>query len=53
LKLLLLDPDRACKLGQEGREGMQAYYDVKKTAADFMILLEKTIDSQAVFRIAL
>jgi glycosyltransferase involved in cell wall biosynthesis len=40
---LLLDPDAAHKLGQQGRMGMKAHFDVNKTAADLIALLEKVV----------
>ncbi len=47
LKPLLLDLDAARKLGQEGRAGMEAHYDVEKTAAEMISLLEKVIGAAA------
>ena len=41
LSSLLLNPASAHELGQKGREGMKAYFDIKKTAADLIALLEK------------
>jgi glycosyltransferase involved in cell wall biosynthesis len=43
LKPLLLDLDAARKLGQQGRIGMEAHFDVEKTAADMIVLLEKVV----------
>lgn len=43
LKPLLLGPDAARKLGQQGRMGMKAHFDIEKTAADLIALLEKVI----------
>jgi glycosyltransferase involved in cell wall biosynthesis len=43
LKPLLLDLDAARRLGQQGRMGMEEHFDVKKTAADLIVLLEKVV----------
>jgi glycosyltransferase involved in cell wall biosynthesis len=43
LKPLLLDPEEARKLGQQGRDGMEAHFDLKKTAAKLIALLEKVV----------
>jgi glycosyltransferase involved in cell wall biosynthesis len=43
LKPLLLDPNAACKLGQQGRMGMKAHFNVEKTATDLIALLEKIV----------
>jgi glycosyltransferase involved in cell wall biosynthesis len=43
LKPLLLDLDAARRLGRQGRMGMEEHFDVKKTAADLIVLLEKVV----------
>jgi len=45
LEPLLTDPVRARKLGLAGREGMKEHFDVEKTAADLIALLEKAVGS--------
>jgi len=41
LRPLLLDTDKAHRLGQQGRAGMARHLDVKKTALELAALLEK------------
>jgi glycosyltransferase involved in cell wall biosynthesis len=43
LKPLLLDPEAARKLGQQGRMGMKAHFNVENTAADLVALLSKIV----------
>jgi glycosyltransferase involved in cell wall biosynthesis len=43
LSPLLLDCDAARKLGQQGRMGMEAHFDVEKTGADLIALLMKVV----------
>jgi glycosyltransferase involved in cell wall biosynthesis len=43
LEPLLLDPDGARRLGQQGREGMKTHFDVEKTGADLISLLQKVV----------
>lgn len=43
LKPWLLDPDGARKLGQQGRAGMKAHFDVEKTGTDLIALLQKVV----------
>jgi glycosyltransferase involved in cell wall biosynthesis len=40
---LLLDLDASRRLGQQGRQGMKKHFDVEKTAADLILLLEKVV----------
>jgi hypothetical protein len=40
---LLLNPDSAHELGQRGRMGMKAHFDVEKTAVELIALLEKVV----------
>jgi len=40
---LLLDPDAARKLGQQGRMGMEEHFNVEKTASGLIALLDKIV----------
>jgi len=43
LSPLLLNPDSAHKLGQQGRRGIKEHFDVEKTTANLINLLKKII----------
>jgi len=43
LRPLLLDLDAARRLGQQGRLGIEKHFDVEKTAADLISLLDKVV----------
>ena len=43
LSPLLLNPDFAHELGRQGRMGMEAHFDVEKTASDLIALMGKVV----------
>ncbi|MBN1904777.1 MAG: glycosyltransferase family 4 protein [Deltaproteobacteria bacterium] len=44
---LLINPDNAFSLGQKGRKGIEAHFDIQKTSRDYVGVLEKVIHRSA------